>query len=111
MKASRIIRETRRLAKGYPNAIYKSKGRCSYTSGAVKNGPEGGQGCILGQAIQSLGYKIPHGYALEPIRWVPDIDASSRQMKWLQAVQTAQDVGDEWGMAVEKANAHYPNTK
>jgi len=117
-----LIDAIRKLAANYPDAVYANgtMGACSYSQGAVTNGPER-TGCIVGQAAALIGVsnqEIEHGGetgygefldTLAKNKWL-DTDSKSigDQYDWIGRVQERQDSGVEWGEAVKSADHHNP---
>ena len=115
-----LIQAIRDLAALYPDAEYVAYRedpddpdepvQCRYDRGEVVNGPPRCEGCLLGQALESLSpgvtreapwtYRPSYEMALE----VCEANAV-QELDWLQACQAAQDGGHTWGEAVTLADA------
>ncbi len=114
---SELIESVRALAGKYPKAVYTpgAKGaQCSYTYGAVTNGPEIRGGCIVGQALpRDIWDAID---ANESVRssgvdfliseggYIDSSGSSAVSEQWLADVQGSQDSGKNWKVAVEFAD-------
>jgi len=99
-----LIRAVRALASRHPSDIYVREAGCLYDRG--KCGP--GEGCIIGQAMQSLGKEYLY-------RGLEDMPAPELALGislgaegWVLEVQRRQDSCCTWGFAVEKADEAYP---
>lgn len=100
------------LAKRYPDAIYgvrdEGMADCRYSIGPVENGPAT-QGCLIGHALrkQPAAFNVAKSWdtAGEVITvgglFNHDDDPT---VKWLERVQDAQDNGETWSEAVERAS-------
>ena len=111
-----------KLGEDYPDAQYQRvdtqdkpfMAACNYTTGEVKNGPEGQAGCIVGQAANLMGddeliaacaaADADGGLSINdildelcPSMW--DEDEYRLLRDFLGGVQRRQDDGETWGTA------------
>lgn len=113
-----VEREVRNLAMREPDFIYTaqdvSSSACGYVGKVI--GSAEGRGCIIGQALQNLGVsketlldfekktsdlRVDSGvYTLLPYLKIGGYGDHS----WLVKVQSHQDFGRPWGLAVELAD-------
>lgn len=134
-----VVREVRKLATEQPDFNYKGQEgvdnggmSCSYLAGMTSTQYKDselsesgltyseartqgilGKGCIVGQALTSLGVPADALYKFEGM--VADYtvgsitghseESVSGKLLWLLEVQNSQDVGNPWGSAVEYADA------
>jgi hypothetical protein len=107
-KIARLIAEVYWLAGNHPDAVYVQKRpkllRCYYTRGAA----DGGQGCLIGQALLSLYPSLKDTLVgldkNEPISVLGLFEAlgwdEGNGTYWLYEVQKRQDQGLTWSEAV-----------
>jgi hypothetical protein len=117
-----LVTLVRELAIARPETVYRpcwseksnSMGRCSYLAGACS---DGSVGCLLGQALLALGFTTDHlqpvnhlgiKEALEKLHPCQLTDHDYDQVRWLETVQSAQDNGQTWQEAVERADEEEP---
>lgn len=102
-----VLQEVVRLGTEYPDVIYDSYGGCYYTS--PRCGP--GSGCIIGQALQNLGWTVAELKQIEKeYEWSGKVSDMANALfplpiddsvvKMLQEIQRAQDNRVSWGRAV-----------
>lgn len=112
MSAKFIIQEVRRLADEFPDCVYtpvKSgvgnvECSCSNTYGQCSNGTVG---CIIGQAVKSVGYEIPTDYEDTDVCTLLDrlgIDYENEELAFLEYVQGEQDQSRSWGESIKDAD-------
>ena len=133
-----VVREVRKLATKQPDFNYKDQAgvdnwgmSCSYLAGMSSTQYKDselsesgltyseartqgilGKGCIVGQALTSLGVPADALYEFEGMGadyTVGSITGHSEEsvsgkLLWLLEVQNSQDVGNPWGSAVEYAD-------
>lgn len=126
-----IKKEVIRLCQTYPEARYQKASdgndgeQCKYTEGLVINGPEGRQGCVVGQAMTNLGLEYEEKdckyggssatfYRLIKDRLLTGIDytytsENDRNRKFISEVQCVQDKKDSWGDALNAAYNLFPD--
>ena len=101
-----LVQTVRKLAADYPDAVYQGTDRgCFYTIGEC--GP--GNGCIVGQALQKLGYELEgfdeqKGVGIGILIARLEIPCSCQDKDWLIFVQDYQDMGKPWKEAVKLAD-------
>ncbi len=113
-----VITEMRKIATERPDFVYveqpmnepeRRTSGCSYVSASV--GLSEGEGCIVGQALQRLGFDKA---ALQPF----DGHVASAALTglgvthgegdyWIDKVQSKQDTGSSWGEAVRLVDAEW----
>lgn len=106
-----IISEVRRLAKQWPDNIYKKpstdgtfQGMCSYDKGACE--PSGEIGCIFGQAFRNLGMELTGSHSIDEVLTNQlDIEASHPLMNWCKLAQSQQDDERPWEECIEFADS------
>lgn len=114
-KADSIITKVREIAAKYPNAVYMTdSGRCLYSDGVVKDGPEQ-VGCIIGQCVRDEvepeDMKMWDALCKGVVGIFGMIDKRTEDIPknvwWLNTVQQQQDCGRTWGQAVTTADGKY----
>jgi hypothetical protein len=114
----KLIAAVRKLANDHPDAIYDST-MCQYSAGECA----GGEGCIIGQALQSLGLGELTLLADQSFnnvstpRYIPmfvdladylPFELTVYEEEWLSEVQRNQDEKMKWRAAVEQADEVCP---
>ncbi len=95
LHVDRITTEVRNLARQYPDAT----ARCEYV------GADSTPQCIIGRACNVLGITVSQ---LELWEGFPVLDLCFQgDDEWLQAVQSKQDAGAAWGLAVRDADDEF----
>lgn len=110
-----VVNEVRKIAAERPDFVYATQeGRdlpssCSYV-GAIA-GFDGGEGCIVGQALARLGHTKEELFRQEAMSADMAVSRLGYRLSsvglgyanpevWLQRVQSEQDRGKSWGEAV-----------
>jgi hypothetical protein len=106
-----VVAKVREVAAERPTYVYNNEGMSGYTSSCFYRHGENRDrpGCIVGQALDRLGYVVPEmmegshaTFVLHEIFGGPS-DSEDR-VRWVRNVQRAQDDGKTWAEAVEKAD-------
>ena len=107
MTLEKIVEEVRALAEKYPNAVYQHVDSwCHNLKGKVDNGPDC-EGCLIGQAVRNAGFMFPPCCERDGARslmYKLGFDKDHSLSRWLGNVQTVQDGGHTWGVAVSVAD-------
>lgn len=120
MNAKDLIEAVRNLAAESPDNRYMGKSKCEYSRGRCTNGS---CGCIIGQAIRKIDTEV---FGVIELREAQDrfvggilglteylkereivFDCTDQERRWLIHVQSEQDCGKTWAVAVELADEMY----
>jgi hypothetical protein len=103
--ATELIYTIRSFANTYPDFVYRRpEGHCACSNidGGCDKYPN--KGCIVGQAMRSLGFEVTeHGQVSTMCKQL-GVDLSFDQRSWLNCVQTSQDCGKPWADAITEAD-------
>jgi hypothetical protein len=114
-----VVAKVREVAAERPTYVYNNEGMSEYTSSCFYRHGENRDrpGCIVGQALDRLGYVVPtvmegsHATSvLHEIFGVPSDSEIEAKVRWVRNVQRAQDAGRSWAQAVKRADScvHLP---
>jgi hypothetical protein len=115
-----VVTEIRTLASEQPDFVYHNEAgkvgpgvTCNYRHNRMGDPNHNGTaGCIVGQALDRLGYVVPGKYegssALEVLAAGLDLNVDNRAAAWIVEVQQHQDKGEAWGEAVRHADDLFP---
>lgn len=102
-----VVDQVVKLASEYPDCVYSGVGGdCCNKTGECSNGSVG---CIVGQALILAGVDpdciedSSDIYNVADSLW-SDVSDYEDKLDWLAEVQSLQDGGNKWGVAVSKAN-------
>lgn len=109
-----LVAKVREIATERPNTVYLHRS-CEYSVGECSDGTTG---CLLGQALRTLGYTVRDLRRLDELR-VSSVDVALKKLlktyelplkklRWLRRVQDAQDIEVAWREAVEAADQEAP---
>lgn len=97
-----IIEETCKVAKANPSFVYD--GDCIYVR-------DDQPACLIGHALWnlglidiSLGHHVVNSCGVSRVAEFLKIPLDDAEEYWLTEAQSAQDEGDTWGDAIERAN-------
>ena len=106
-----VVSKVREVAAERPDFVYSSPNpdNCLYRHGENREEP----GCIIGQALDRLGYVVPQAWEGSNAEALMDhiYDLSQHddvRASWLRYVQGEQDRAKPWGEAVSEADRYYP---
>lgn len=106
-----IINAVRAAASANPDFIYEPPteidGEQNYSRSCVYKTDDGKPSCIIGHAFAATGYLDDVSAFAGSVRTVIaglEIEATTKQVRWLEMVQEKQDDMLDWSFAVESAD-------
>jgi hypothetical protein len=109
-----VVAKVREVAAERPTYVYNNEGMSEYSSSCFYRHGEYGErpGCIVGQALDRLGYVVPEvdegtnaGVVLGGLFDLSD-DDNGLKANWVWKVQKEQDGGKSWGDAILEADSY-----
>jgi hypothetical protein len=117
---SDVVAKMRELAAERPDYVYDNEGMgnsmdgFSPTSCFYRHGEDRERaGCIVGQALDRLGYVVPEelegSTSTYVLNYIFGAGTATQEgmadIRWVRDVQSQQDIGSTWGKAVAHADA------
>lgn len=108
--AEQLIEKVRELVTANPEFVYRRpEGQIS----CLYREHNGTPGCLFGQALTALGVELTDVHERRTIDvLLPQlgISVTRLQVEWMMSVQNAQDLGQSWAEAIDRADFRRPLT-